>query len=304
MPRKRHKPEEIVTKLRQVDVLMAQGQSVADAVRSVGVTVFTYYRWRQESDGLKSDQVRRMKELEIENLRLWKAVANLTLDKLCGVPPMSRTRNTSAPTSRRCIRCSRRIRPPRSLSSPSRGSATGSPKAPATELTPRLGKVLPEDVVTSVVAFFSLFFIGYSGITLVLVALGILGWHDRHRADRGGSGRGLRARSARRSPGGTARSRKRTSRPRRWCTAARPRVPWGAMTVRQRTASSSRQERQQCSEPRLDLRAASRRVSIWGDTLLLAIRTTTEVGSIARITTSTASRYGSASDPPCFLLQR
>ena len=82
MPRKRHKPEEIVTKLRQVDVLMAQGQSVADAVRSIGVTEVTYYRWRQEYGGLKSDQVRRMKELEVENQRLRKAVADLTLDKL------------------------------------------------------------------------------------------------------------------------------------------------------------------------------------------------------------------------------
>ncbi len=82
MSRKRHKPEEIVAKLRQVDVLAAQGQSVADAVRSIGVTEVTYYRWRQEYGGLKSDQVRRMKELEVENQRLRKAVADLTLDKL------------------------------------------------------------------------------------------------------------------------------------------------------------------------------------------------------------------------------
>ncbi len=79
---KRHKPEEIVAKLRQVDVMTAQGTSVADAVRSVGVTEVTYYRWRQEYGGLKSDQVRRMKELELENQRLRKAVADLTLDKL------------------------------------------------------------------------------------------------------------------------------------------------------------------------------------------------------------------------------
>ena len=52
MPRKRHKPEEIVAKLRQVDVLVSQGQSVADAVRSIGVTEVTYYRWRQEFGGL------------------------------------------------------------------------------------------------------------------------------------------------------------------------------------------------------------------------------------------------------------
>ena len=79
---KRHKPEEIIAKLRQVDVMIAQGTTVADAVRSIGVTEVTYYRWRQEYGGLKSDQVRRMKELELENQRLRKAVADLTLDKL------------------------------------------------------------------------------------------------------------------------------------------------------------------------------------------------------------------------------
>ena len=61
MPKKRHKPEEIVAKLRQVDVLVSQGQSVADAVRAIGVTEVTYYRWRQEYGGLKSDQVKRLK---------------------------------------------------------------------------------------------------------------------------------------------------------------------------------------------------------------------------------------------------
>src|SRR5215212_9524712 len=82
MSRKRHKPEEIIAKLRQVDVLTAQGTPVADAVRSIGVTEVTSYRWRQEDGGLKVDQVRRMKELETENQRLRKAVADLTLDKL------------------------------------------------------------------------------------------------------------------------------------------------------------------------------------------------------------------------------
>ena len=82
MPRKRHKPEEIVAKLRQVDVLVSQGQSVADAVRSIGVTEVTYYRWRQEYGGLKTEQIRRLKELETENSRLRRAVAELTLDKL------------------------------------------------------------------------------------------------------------------------------------------------------------------------------------------------------------------------------
>ena len=82
MPKKRHKPEEIVAKLRQVDVLVSQGQSVADAIRSIGVTEVSYYRWRREFGGLKTDQVKRMKELEAENARLRRAVADLTLDKL------------------------------------------------------------------------------------------------------------------------------------------------------------------------------------------------------------------------------
>ena len=82
MARKRHTAEEIVSKLRQVDVLIAQGRQVADAVRSIGVTEVTYYRWRNEYGGLKGDQVKRLKELEIENNRLRRAVSDLTLDKL------------------------------------------------------------------------------------------------------------------------------------------------------------------------------------------------------------------------------
>jgi hypothetical protein len=82
MGRKKHKPEEIVAKLRQVDVLTAQGQGLADAIRSIGVTEVTYYRWRQEYGGLRSDQVKRLKDLETENTRLRKAVSDLTLDKL------------------------------------------------------------------------------------------------------------------------------------------------------------------------------------------------------------------------------
>ena len=73
MPQKKHKPEEIVAKLRQVDVLLSQGRSVGEAVRSIGVTQFTYYRWRKEFG---------LKELEKENDRLRKAVSDLTLEKL------------------------------------------------------------------------------------------------------------------------------------------------------------------------------------------------------------------------------
>src|ERR1700693_2041085 len=82
MPRKIYKPEEIVAKLRQVDVLTSQGQSVAEAIRAIGVIEVTYYRWRQEFGGLKSDQVKRLKDLETENTRLRRAVSDLTLDKL------------------------------------------------------------------------------------------------------------------------------------------------------------------------------------------------------------------------------
>jgi len=82
MLRRRYKPEEIVAKLRQVDVLVSQGQPVAAAVRSIGVTEVTYYRWRREFGGLKTDQVKRMKELEAENARLRRAVSDLTLDKM------------------------------------------------------------------------------------------------------------------------------------------------------------------------------------------------------------------------------
>ena len=81
MPRKRFKPEEIVAKLRQVDVLVSQGQR-ADAIRQIGVSEVTYYRWRQEFGGLKTEQVKRLKDLELENSRLRRAVSDLTLDKL------------------------------------------------------------------------------------------------------------------------------------------------------------------------------------------------------------------------------
>ena len=82
MARKHHKPEEIVAKLRQVEVLVGQGKPVTDAVRSIGVTEATYYRWRSEFGGLKLDQVKRLKRLEQENGRLRQAVADLTLEKL------------------------------------------------------------------------------------------------------------------------------------------------------------------------------------------------------------------------------
>ena len=82
MARKRYKPEEIIAKLRETEVLLSQGQTTSQAVRGLGITEQTYYRWRKEYGGLKVDQARRLKDLEKENGRLRKAVSNLTLDKL------------------------------------------------------------------------------------------------------------------------------------------------------------------------------------------------------------------------------
>ena len=80
--KKHYTPEEIVAKLRQVDVLISQGQNMVDAIRQIGVSEVTYYRWRREFGELKTGQVKRLKELELENARLRKAVSDLTLDRL------------------------------------------------------------------------------------------------------------------------------------------------------------------------------------------------------------------------------
>jgi len=82
MPSKKHKPEEIIGKLREVEIVLGQGGTTAEGCWRIGVTEQTYYRWRKEYGGLKVDQARRMKELEKENLRLRRAVSDLTLDKL------------------------------------------------------------------------------------------------------------------------------------------------------------------------------------------------------------------------------
>ena len=82
MARKHHEPEEAGALLRQVEVLVGQGKPVTDAVRAIGVTEATYYRWRPEFGGLKLDRVKRLKLLEQENGRLRQAVADLTLEKL------------------------------------------------------------------------------------------------------------------------------------------------------------------------------------------------------------------------------
>lgn len=82
MARKRYKPEEIASKLRQVDVLHSHGVAMTDAIRQIGVSKVTLYRWHKEYGGMKTDRLKRLKELEKENERLRRAVSDLTLDKL------------------------------------------------------------------------------------------------------------------------------------------------------------------------------------------------------------------------------
>jgi transposase-like protein len=82
MAGKRDKPEDVVLKLRQVEVLQGQGMGIAEAVRQIGVSQQTYYRWRKQYGGMSRDQLKRLKELETENARLRRAVSDLTLDKM------------------------------------------------------------------------------------------------------------------------------------------------------------------------------------------------------------------------------
>ena len=80
MARKYHTAEHIIGKLRQAEVIIGQGGDLEHALREIGVTKNTYYRWRKEYGGLKLDQAKRLKELETENARLKRAVAELTVD--------------------------------------------------------------------------------------------------------------------------------------------------------------------------------------------------------------------------------
>jgi transposase-like protein len=81
MMAKRAKPEEIIAKLREIEVRLSQGESVGKAVKSIGVTEQTYYRWRKEYGGLQVNQAKRLKDMEKENARLRKAISDLMLDK-------------------------------------------------------------------------------------------------------------------------------------------------------------------------------------------------------------------------------
>ena len=82
MPKKRYRPEDIIAKLREADILISQGKTVAETIKQLGVSDVTHYRWRKEYGGMTTTQVKRLKELEKENQRLRRAVSDLTLDKL------------------------------------------------------------------------------------------------------------------------------------------------------------------------------------------------------------------------------
>ena len=82
MPQKRYRPEEIIAKVRKAEVLLGEGKKVSEVTKALGVTEVTYYRWRKEYGGLSLSQAKHLKELERENLRLRRAVSDLTLDKL------------------------------------------------------------------------------------------------------------------------------------------------------------------------------------------------------------------------------
>lgn len=81
MSGKRYKPEEIISKLREAEVFLAEGLSVGEVIRRLGVNKITYYRWRKEYGGMKIEQAKRLKDLEKENTQLKKLVADLALDK-------------------------------------------------------------------------------------------------------------------------------------------------------------------------------------------------------------------------------
>ena len=82
MPKKGYTPEQIINKLREAEVLIAQGSAISAVSKKIGVSDYTYYRWRKEYGGLQVDQAGRLKELEQENAKLKRLVAELSLDKL------------------------------------------------------------------------------------------------------------------------------------------------------------------------------------------------------------------------------
>ena len=82
MAKRKYSSEEVIHKLREADVLLGQGKTILEVVKQLGITDQTYYRWRKTYGGMKVDQAKRLKDLETENARLRRAVAELTVDKL------------------------------------------------------------------------------------------------------------------------------------------------------------------------------------------------------------------------------
>ena len=82
MRKKRYRPEEIISKLREADILLGQGHTVAQVIKSIEISDVTYYRWRKEYGGMNTSQAKKLRELEKENTRLRRAVSDLTIDKL------------------------------------------------------------------------------------------------------------------------------------------------------------------------------------------------------------------------------
>ena len=109
MPRQRFTTEEIIHKLREADVLSGQGRTVVDICKQLGITDKTYFRWRKSYGGLRIDQAKRMKDLEAENARLKKAVAELTIDKIILKEVAEGKFGAQRDGDRRCIWCDRCI---------------------------------------------------------------------------------------------------------------------------------------------------------------------------------------------------
>ena len=168
MSRRRHTPEQIITALREAEVGLANGKTVAMVSRELGISEQTYYRWRQEFGGMKVDQARRFKELEKENARLKRAVANLTVDKL--IPGGSDQGKLLSPERRR--RCVMHVRQRLGASERHACHVLGQPRS-----TQRRVKKLPGDeeaLRTDVIRLASRF--GRYGYRQITNLLRIEGW--------------------------------------------------------------------------------------------------------------------------------
>ncbi|MDP7453508.1 MAG: IS3 family transposase [Arenicellales bacterium] len=173
MPRRKHSPEQILRKLREVEVALAKGETVARAVRQIEVTEQTYYRWRNEYGGLSIDQARKLKQLELENARLKRAVADLTLDKLilkeaAGGKLLSPTRR------RKCVDHVRQV-----LDVPERRACRVLEQPRATQ---RLRPKIPDDheLLTKDITDLATRF-GRYGCRRITALLRDRGWHVNHK---------------------------------------------------------------------------------------------------------------------------